>query len=101
MSGEPTVVGVRILDAEYRVRCREDEVDDLLDSARDLDARMRSGRESGRALGVERLAVISALNIARENLDMRRRIDAAGRELARLSERVDGALGAHGGCAAP
>lgn len=94
-SGASTVVGVRILDTEYRVRCREDEVDALRDSARDLDARMLRAREVGKSLGVDRIAVIAALNLARENLDLQRRIDAASRELAQLSDRVDDALGAY------
>jgi len=49
-----------------------DERSDLLDSAEYLDAKMREVRDSGKVVGLDRIAVISALNIANELIKQRR-----------------------------
>jgi len=66
MSQEPTPVSVRILDKEYRVSCGPEEKDGLLESARMLDQRMREIRQAGRVIGIDRIAVMAALNISYE-----------------------------------
>ena len=89
-------VSVRLLDREYQVACPAEERSDLLDSAEYLDAKMREVRDSGKVVGVDRIAVISALNIANELIKMRRNgssVDAdLGAKLQRLRERVEAAL---------
>ncbi|MCG6862301.1 MAG: cell division protein ZapA [Chromatiaceae bacterium] len=66
MSQEPIAVAVRILDKEYRVSCAPDEQAGLRESARMLDQQMREIRQTGRVIGVDRIAVMAALNIAYE-----------------------------------
>ncbi|MEZ5530469.1 MAG: cell division protein ZapA [Porticoccaceae bacterium] len=56
-------VNIRILDKEYQVSCPAEERDALLQSARALDERMRSIRNSGSVIGLERIAVMAALNL--------------------------------------
>ena len=89
-------VSVRLLDREYQVACPAEERSDLLDSAEYLDAKMREVRDTGKVVGVDRIAVISALNIANELIRMRRNgssVDAdLGAKLQRLRERVEAAL---------
>lgn len=89
-------VSVRLLDREYQVACAAEERSDLLDSAEYLDAKMREVRDTGKVVGVDRIAVISALNIANELIKMRRNgssVDAdLGAKLQRLRERVEAAL---------
>ena len=91
-----TRVSVRLLDREYQVACPAEERSDLLDSAEYLDAKMREVRDTGKVVGVDRIAVISALNIANELIKMRRNgssVDAdLGAKLQRLRERVEAAL---------
>jgi cell division protein ZapA len=89
-------VSVRLLDREYQVACPAEERSDLLDSAEYLDARMREVRDSGKVVGVDRIAVISALNIANELIKLRRSgsvVDTdLGAKLRTLRERVESAL---------
>ncbi len=66
-----TRVSVRVLDKEYQVACPAEERSDLLDSAEYLDAKMREVRDTGKVVGLDRIAVISALNIANELIKMR------------------------------
>ncbi len=91
-----TRVGVRLLDREYQVACPAEERADLLDSAEYLDAKMREIRDSGNVTGLERIAVISALNLANELIKLRRQGSAVdgdvGGRLRVLRERVESAL---------
>ena len=59
-------VSVRILEKEYQVSCPANERTDLLDSAELLNAKMREIRDSGKVVGLDRIAVMAALNMANE-----------------------------------
>jgi len=87
---------VRLLDREFQVACPAEERADLLDSAEYLDGKMREVRDSGKVAGIERIAVISALNIANELIKLRRQgstLDGdVGARLRTLRERVESAL---------
>lgn len=90
-------VSVRILDKEYRVSCPASERTDLLDSAEVLNAKMREIRDSGHVVGLDRIAVIAALNMANELLHSQARdrlIDNDfSNRLKLISERVENVLG--------
>ncbi|MFT7650974.1 MAG: cell division protein ZapA [Limisphaerales bacterium] len=98
MSTSHTVT-VRILDKEYQVACSPEEVDSLTRSARFLDERMAGIRNSGKVVGLDRIAVMAALNIAHEYLtegsQSTDQQDAVQQRLDRLSERVGQALAEH------
>lgn len=91
-----TRVSVRLLDREYQVACPADERSALLDSAEYLDSKMREVRDSGKVVGLDRIAVISALNLANELIKLRRNgtsVDGdLGARLRSLRERVESAL---------
>ncbi len=91
-----TRVSVRLLDREYQVACPADERSALLDSAEYLDSKMREVRDSGKVVGLDRIAVISALNLANELIKLRRTgsvVDSdIGAKLRSLRERVETAL---------
>ncbi|HCT41392.1 MAG: cell division protein ZapA [Moraxellaceae bacterium] len=92
MSTETSTLEVFILDKSYRINCPESEQESLRASAQYLDRKMREIRSSGKVLGLERIAVIAALNISHELLDASRKasndaVDAA--DLARLISRID------------
>ncbi|MDH3430555.1 MAG: cell division protein ZapA [Gammaproteobacteria bacterium] len=90
-------VSVRILDKEYQVACPASERTDLLDSAEVLNAKMLEIRDSGRVVGLDRIAVMAALNMANDLLHAQARDrllegDLSGR-LKMISERVESVLG--------
>ena len=74
---EPITTLVRVLDNEYQIRCAEDELEDLQASASDLDKRMRAIRSNASMAGLTQVAITAALNIAHDNLRLRRSLDAA------------------------
>lgn len=97
MKQEQIPVTVRILDKEYRVACGPQEQEGLLESARLVDRRMREMRQSGRIIGADRIAVMAALNIAHELIQLRQHQGAAGEgadsgRLSVLQRRIAGAL---------
>ena len=98
MSNNSIPVTVRIADKEYKISCPEGEHEALMNSARRVNEDMKKIRESGKALGAERIAVMAALNIASElfnaegtntvDPDLSARLDA-------LQQSVDDALSTH------
>jgi cell division protein ZapA len=68
---EPLTVTVRVMSREYTVSCRPDEHEALVASADYLNERMTAIRRRGKALGAERVAVMAALNLARELLELK------------------------------
>lgn len=87
-----TTVTVRILDKEYQVACQPEEVDELTASARHLDKQMRTIRETGKVLGLDRIAVMAALNITHEFLRQQGAQSSTGRRVAELLGRVTNAI---------
>ncbi len=72
MSSEPSIpVDITILDKEYRVNCPESEREALERAARFLDRKMREIRHTGKVIGNDRVAVMAALNITHELLQLR------------------------------
>ena len=97
MNEDPARVSVRILDRDYMVACPHEERPALLDAAEYLNARMREVRDSGKVVGLDRIAVMVALNMANELLQVRERGSRvaveAGDKVRALRERVETALG--------
>jgi cell division protein ZapA len=96
MSQEQARVSVRIMEKEYVIACPYEERTALLDTAEFLNSRMREVRDSGKVVGLDRIAVMVALNLANElmrlkNQDARLESEASGRVRA-LRERVEGAI---------
>lgn len=69
--GKADTVAVSILGKEYQVACPAEQHAELLLSARYLDEQMRVIRATGKVIGLERIAVMAALNIAHELLRTR------------------------------
>jgi cell division protein ZapA len=66
MSRDSKGLDISILGRDFRVACPASEQDALLAAAEFLDSKMREIREQGKVIGVERIAVMAALNIAFE-----------------------------------
>jgi cell division protein ZapA len=89
-------VSVRILEKEYQFACPVEERAALLDSAEFLNAEMKKIRESGKVIGLDRIAVMAALNMANELLRLRTRAGGPGPEAVNrvrvLRERIETTL---------
>ena len=90
-------VSVRILDKEYQFSCPASERTNLLDSAETLNAKMREIRDRGNIVGLDRIAVLAAMNMANELLHAKARDEAIEGDFSNririISDRVETALG--------
>ncbi|MEO5574318.1 MAG: cell division protein ZapA [Gammaproteobacteria bacterium] len=93
---EITPFTVHILEKEYRVACAEQEKDALLASAHHLGGKMKEIRDTGKVIGLERIAVMAALNITHELLQHKSRKEdytqSMSGKVRSLQDKVDAAL---------
>lgn len=61
-----TQIDVAIMGREFRVACPAAEEQALIQAANYLDAKMREIRDSGNVMGIDKIAIMAALNIAHE-----------------------------------
>ncbi|MEZ5562437.1 MAG: cell division protein ZapA [Gammaproteobacteria bacterium] len=91
-----TQVNIKILEKEYQISCPVSERVALLNSAELLNTKMREIRDSGKVIGLDRIAVMAALNMANELLRSRNVGESlegnAKLRLQAMRERIEGAL---------
>lgn len=89
-------VNIKILDKDYQVACPASERPALMDSVALLNAKMREIRDSGKVIGLDRIAVMAALNMANDLIRSRDRGEGlegvAKARLQAMRERVESAL---------
>jgi len=83
---EVSTTYVNILDKEYQVACPEGEKPALSRAASELDKRMRAIKSSGSIVGLERIAVMAALNLCHELQKIQK--NGSGRDEAEALERM-------------
>jgi len=77
-------VKVVIMDREFTIACKKNDRDDLLDAAVHLDKQLRVVQAQSKVVGLEHCAVITALNLSNELLQLRRNSQVPGDLNARL-----------------
>ena len=96
MKDDLKTLAVDILGKEYQVACPPGEEESLLRSARYLDEKMREIRLKGKTIGVERIAVMAALNIANElqynKKELAELSESSKEQLNRLMNKLDNAM---------
>lgn len=89
MSGTGEPVTVHILDREFHVGCTAEERPGVIAAARYLDERMREMRNAARTAGLDRIAILAALNICHELLNERERGSSEARHLAEKLQAIN------------
>ena len=87
MSDSSSLV-VHLLDKEYRVGCPPEQRDGLIRAAAFLDDKLRETREAN-VIGLERIAIMAALNIAHELLLARGELDQHSRDSNRVAALIN------------
>ncbi|WP_430010386.1 cell division protein ZapA [Methylophaga lonarensis] len=89
-------VVVSILGKEYQVACPEEEREALITSARMVHQNMEKIRATGKVVGLDRVAVMAALNLAHELLTLQQDegqdIEKINNKIVQLKERVSAFL---------
>lgn len=97
MTNIPTI-SVSLLDKEYQVGCPPNEQEQLLKAGRQLDKRLRQIRDAGAIVGLERIAIMAALNLSYELLLSSENTASSSLDLNQiqsLTDRVDRVLHQH------
>jgi cell division protein ZapA len=96
MSNSDNAVKIHIMDKEYLVACPKEEQEALLASARYLNEKMTDIRESGKVVGIDRIAVMTALNMAHDlvasGFGNNREANSGSARIRQLNARIGDAL---------
>jgi cell division protein ZapA len=84
MSVDPKALQINVMGREFRVACPESEQKELLEAVDYLNRKMDEIRDNGKVIGVERIAIMAALNIAHELLTTQ----VGGFDMAALKRRM-------------
>ena len=88
-------VDVNIRGREFAVACSEEEREGLMTAVGYLDKKMREIRDTGKVVGVERIAIMAALNLTHELLTVRSNgfdIGDLKRRIISMQEQIDEAV---------
>ena len=92
----PLTLKVELLGKKYPVNCDPSQELALLQAARLLDEKLGDIRDSGKVIGIERITLMAALNLAHELINTQQEMthlqQSAQAQLNSLTERVDFAL---------
>lgn len=90
-----TPVSVNILGKEYLIACPPAEREDLQQAASLLDSRLKQIRDSSKAIGTDRLLIMTALNMANDLAKLKAQSEQRaelGTRVRQVRERVERAL---------
>ncbi|MDE0762266.1 MAG: cell division protein ZapA [Cellvibrionales bacterium] len=86
---------VRILEKDYQVNCQPSERDALQNSAQILSDKMEQIRRNSNVIGIERIAVMAALNLTHDLLraeDTAKQDASASKVLEAIDSKLDSVL---------
>jgi cell division protein ZapA len=75
---------INVMGREFRVACPENEQKELLEAVDYLNKKMSDIRDHGKVIGLERIAIMAALNIAHELLTTK----VGGFDMATIKRRM-------------
>lgn len=91
-----TPVSVSILGKEYQIACQEQEQEALISSAQLLHNSMEKIRSTGKVVGLDRIAVMAALNLAHDLISLQSQegseVDDIGKKIVQMKEKVSAFL---------
>ena len=89
---ETKAVDVSIMGRDFTVSCTDEERPGLLNAVNFLDKKMRDIRDSGKVIGAERIAIMTALNLSHELLNSKNGDVDIGdykRRLIQMQDQID------------
>ncbi len=87
---------ISIMNKEFQVACPEGEEEALQRAARYLSEQMQEIRQSGKVVGMDRIAIMTALNMSHELLSGQSKVqtsqDYAKLRIRALNDRIENAI---------
>lgn len=89
-------IEITLLGKSFNMACPENQEHALYSAAEYLNHKMREIQETGRVVGLERIAVLAAINMAHDHLSTRSITqdysDAASEKVEKLQNKIDAIL---------
>ena len=89
-------ITIKLLGKEYKINCPNGQESQLMDAALHLDRQMLTIRKNGRLYGLERIAIMAALNVTHElliqNHSKQENATEINSRLQQLNDKIDQAL---------
>lgn len=85
-------VDVNIMGRDFTISCTDEERPGLINAVNFLDKKMRDIRDSGKMIGVERIAIMAALNLSHELLNSKSGTVDVGdfkRRIIQMQDQID------------
>jgi cell division protein ZapA len=96
MTDKTVDITIELLGKLYPVRCPQSEATSLHQAAAYLNQKMQEVQESGKVLGIDRIAVITALNIAHQFLSLEQQkngyLNKINQRIVTMQDKIEDAL---------
>lgn len=96
MNQEAKSLTVTLLDKDFRIQCAPGDEQELLASAEYLNQKMLEIRNSGKLIGLDKIALMAAMNISHELVQAKSQLEQKGevldKRLALLQDKVKNAI---------
>lgn len=94
---EEKIVNVKILGRDYRVKCQPEQQAELEEAANVVNEKMQKLRAQSSANAPDQIAVVTALNVCHELLQLKKQykqqVETNHQFLEKISQRIEAALG--------
>lgn len=89
-------IDIKIFSKAWKVNCPTGKEEELQEAAKYLDLKMREIKKAGRVIGLERIAIMAALNISHELIHEKKQKEEANRliseQILHLQNKIEGVL---------
>jgi cell division protein ZapA len=93
---EANSISVKIMGQDYKVKCPPEKIAELQESAVHIDKMMQDIRDNSNIIGLDRVAVIAALNVTHEMLILKKQknayIELLSKRIQELQQKIESAL---------
>ncbi len=89
---ESVSVDINIIDQTFTLRCPQGKESHLLAAAKILDERIRAIKAGGRVFGLDRMAIMAALNLSAENLELQGEKQVLEQALEQMDSKIQTVL---------
>ncbi len=81
-------VAIQILGKDFMISCPREAQSELTASAKYLDQRMQAIKTGGKVFGLDRIAMMAALNLTHELLKTQQELETLKQQQQRLNQRI-------------
>lgn len=85
-------VAIKILGKDFLINCPHEAQPELMETAKQLDQRMQAIKTGGKVFGLDRIAIMTALNLTHELINSQQELAELKQQQQQLNDRVNSVL---------